>query len=254
MLVKKISLSILSIDFNAVEISMELTIESALSIGGLVGHLSYLLLVISMVMRVMWILRVLVIASAFVAIAYDLIWLKDPVGVFWESLLVLVNIVQLSVTYAHNRFERFDSVEASFVHNAFPGLSNALKRKIISQGTWLEAKHGTEFTKAGEPVEQLVYIADGEVEVTVNHNTVGHCRNGDFVGELTVLSAGRATGTAVSKGSTHYWAIPSESLRSLVASNDEINQAVHASFHRSMLSKLVAANHQLEKAGGLATA
>ncbi len=232
---------------------MELTFESAFSIGGLVGHLSYLLLVISMVMRVMWILRVLVIASAFVAIAYDLIWLKDPVGVFWESLLVFVNIVQLSLTYAQNRFEKFNSAEASFVHKAFPGLSNTLKRKIIAQGTWLEAEHGTVFAKAGEPVGQLIYIADGEVEITVNGNIVGHCRRGDFVGELTVLTAAPATGTAVSRGSTRYWAIPGQNLRSLVASNDEVNQAVHASFHRSMLSKLVAANHQLEKTGGLVT-
>lgn len=72
---------------------MELTIESALSPGGLVGHTSYLLLVVSMLMRRMWLLRILVIASSLVAITYDMVWLKDPVGVFWESLLVSVNVI-----------------------------------------------------------------------------------------------------------------------------------------------------------------
>lgn len=229
---------------------MELTLDSALSAGALVGHLSYLLLVISMVMRVMWVLRVLVILSAFVAIAYDLIWLKDPVGVFWESLLVIVNIVQLAVTYSQNRFHKFNNLESSFVHSAFPGLSNTLKRKILRNGCWERAAPGTELTKAGEPVTQLVYIADGEVEITVNDNIVGYCRKGDLIGELTVLSANPATGTATAMGPIHYWTIPSDVLRKLVASNDEISQAMQGCFHLSMLSKLVAANHQLGNSGG----
>ena len=67
---------------------MELTLESAFSTGGMVGHLAYLLLVLSMVMRQMYLLRILVILSASIAIAYALFWLKDPIGVFWESLLM----------------------------------------------------------------------------------------------------------------------------------------------------------------------
>lgn len=230
---------------------MELTLESAFSTGGLVGHLSYLLLVISMLMRVMWVLRVLVIASAFVAIIYDLVWLKDPIGVFWESLLVFVNIVQLSVTYTKNRFAKFNSVESAFVHKAFPGLSNTLKRRILKYGSWVEAEPGAGLTRIGEPVNRLVYIAEGEVEISVHDNVVGRCGQGDFIGELTVLSGHPATGTAVTKLPTLYWAIDADELRKLVASNDEINQSVHACFHRNMLAKLVAANHQLQKSVGL---
>ncbi|MGJ8603785.1 MAG: Crp/Fnr family transcriptional regulator [Marivita sp.] len=226
---------------------MELTLESAFSIGGLVGHLSYLLLVLSMVMRVMWVLRVLVILSAFVAIAYDFIWLKDPVGVFWETLLVLVNIVQLSVTYAQNRFEKFDGREAAFVHDAFPGLSNKLKRKIIRKGAWHDADVGTKFTQAGSPVDNLIYIADGTVEITGKETTLGQCLPGDFVGEMTVLTKAAATGTAIALTPITYWAIKGDDLRSLVATNEEVNQAVYASFHRNMLTKLVAANSLLDK-------
>ena len=48
---------------------MELTLESAFSTGGLVGHFAYMLLVISMLMRRMIWLRIFVILSALVAIA-----------------------------------------------------------------------------------------------------------------------------------------------------------------------------------------
>ena len=229
---------------------MELTLDSAFSTGGLVGHLSYMLLVASMVMRVMWALRVLVIASAFVAIAYDLIWLKDPIGVFWETMLVIVNIAQLCILGLKNRFEKFNGVEAAFVNAAFPGLSNALKRKIIRKGAWHTAGAGTVFTTEGVPVEKLIFVSQGTVDVTMNGSNVGACGPGDFVGEITVMAEGPATGTAVSRGTTSYWAIPGHDLRALVASDEDISQAMQASFHKNMLSKLVAANAQLGRVGG----
>ncbi len=230
---------------------MELTIESALSTGGMVGHLSYLLLVLSMVMRVMWVLRVLVIASACFAIAYDLIWLKDPVGVFWETLLVLVNVIQLTLTYLHNQHAKFDEVETVFVDASFPGLSNVLKRKILDAGTWQDGAPGLTLISEGQPVDRLIYIARGEAEITLSGSVIGRCQAGDLIGEVTALAGGEATGTATLVEPTRYWAISARNLRELVASNEEIGQAVRASFHRSMLAKLVAANDNLQKSGGL---
>jgi hypothetical protein len=55
---------------------MELTLESALSPQGLFGHTSYILLVISMMMRRMVWLRILVILSAIVGITYASVVLR----------------------------------------------------------------------------------------------------------------------------------------------------------------------------------
>ena len=50
---------------------MELTLESAFSAGGLLGNLSYLLLIASMAMRDIFWLRVLAIFSGLTGIAYE---------------------------------------------------------------------------------------------------------------------------------------------------------------------------------------
>lgn len=73
---------------------MELTLESALSPGGLLANLSWLLLVASMATRSMLRLRILAILSGLTGVAYDVFWLHDPVGTFWESGFVLVNLGQ----------------------------------------------------------------------------------------------------------------------------------------------------------------
>ena len=62
----------------------------------LVGNIEYILLVISMMMTQMIWLRSLAIASGVAGFVYSLWWLHDPVGVFWETVFTLVNIVQLT--------------------------------------------------------------------------------------------------------------------------------------------------------------
>lgn len=52
---------------------MDYWINAAFSTGGFVGHLFYVLLIISMTMRDITYLRLFVIASALVGIAYDLV-------------------------------------------------------------------------------------------------------------------------------------------------------------------------------------
>ena len=71
---------------------MELTLESALSPAGLLGHAAYILTVIAMLMRSMVWLRVLYLASSIVGIVYVGVWVHDPVGVFWRIVLIGVNV------------------------------------------------------------------------------------------------------------------------------------------------------------------
>jgi hypothetical protein len=230
---------------------MELTIESALSPGGLVGHLAYLLLVISMTMRVMWILRVIVIASSLVAIVYDVVWLKDPVGTFWECLLLLVNVVQLTITYISNRRSRFNEEEAKFVHTNFPGLSSAHKRRLVDLGKWVDNNSGIELTREGAPVRHLIYLVNGKARITSNGKTIGVCEAGSFIGEMTVLSASPANGTATISEPSRYWSVPATDLRKLAASHEEIEQALQACFQRNLLAKLILSNKHVERSGGL---
>ena len=49
---------------------------------GHMGHTSYVLLILSSLMRRMFWLRAFFIASALTGISYSVFWLADPVGVF----------------------------------------------------------------------------------------------------------------------------------------------------------------------------
>lgn len=221
---------------------MELTLESALSPGGMVGHLSYLLLVISMCMRSMTWLRILVIASAFTAIAYDTIWLKDPVGVFWETLLVTVNIIQIAREWLRERRTRFSPEEQFFVQKRLGGLSKADARRLLNMGVWVDGDTGIVLTEEGKDVENVAFIVSGSVDIFYNGHKVGTCDAGNFVGEMSVLGQTPASATAVVAEFSRYWLIPSERLHQLEHSAPEMAQAFQSGIAKDLRNKIISSN------------
>ncbi|MFK7762115.1 MAG: Crp/Fnr family transcriptional regulator [Roseobacter sp.] len=222
---------------------MELTLESALSPGGMVGHASYLLLVISMLMRSMTWLRLLVIASAFTAIAYDTIWLKDPVGVFWETLLVTVNIIQIAREWMKERRAQFSPEETRFVRTRLRGLSRSAARQLLNMGVWADAAPGLVLTREGKPVENVAYLVEGEVDIVVGGQVVGVCTPGNFVGEMSVLGQRPASATATVTRPSRYWLIASSVLQDLQHSAPATASAFQAGIARDLRNKIIAGNH-----------
>ncbi|MEO0681594.1 MAG: cyclic nucleotide-binding domain-containing protein [Pseudomonadota bacterium] len=225
---------------------MDLSLESAFSAGGFVGHLSYVLLIVSMCMRRMWLLRVFVVASSLVGIFYVTVFLGDPVGLFWESLLVLVNVAQLTLTYLENRRFAFDGEDARFVVKQLPGLSNRLKRRLLDMGEWRDLAPGAELTRQGEPAERLYFLLSGEVDILVDGVTVARCEEDSFVGEISVLSHGPASADARARTQVRAWSAPAEALRAAAARHPELDQALRASFHRVVLEKLLRSNKLIQ--------
>lgn len=221
---------------------MELTLESALSPGGLVGHLSYLLLVVSMLMNRMSLLRMLVIASALTAIIYDWVWLRDPVGVFWESLLVTVNVVQLLILYWRNSRARFNDTERGFIEAKLPGLAPGTARRLLDLGSWRNAEPGEELTREGTNAGRLTYIAQGGVDIHAGGIRVSRCGSGDFIGEMTVLNEDPASATTVVSEHSILWQIEAAALRRAISRDPEIGREIEASFARNYRSKLINSN------------
>ncbi len=221
---------------------MELTFESAFSTGGLVGHTSYLLLVISMMMRNISVLRLFVIASAFVGISYDWFWLRDPIGVFWESMLVVVNLVQLGILYWQNFTARFDDHESRFLVSKLPGLSRGQSRKLLDKGSWRTLEEQTVLTREGELVDALYYLATGTVDVYANGKRVSQCHAGNFIGEMSVIDRVPASATTIVVSATRIWAIEADTLRAVLRRHPEVEREIEASFSRNFREKLIATN------------
>ncbi len=221
---------------------MELTLESALSPGAMVGHFAYLLLVISMLMRSITWLRIFVILSAIVALAYGAIWLNDPVTVFWEAMLIIVNIVQIFLIWNANRRAQFNEDEKRLIAERLPTLSPREARKLLDMGMWLDADPGADLTEQGKPVSHLIYLLSGEVEIIVDGRVVGHCEPGNFVGEMSLVDGGPASATAHVVQEAYCWMIPTDNLRKLREDGSPLMAALEVGIAHDLKRKILASN------------
>lgn len=223
---------------------MDLTFESAFSAGGMLGHASYLLLVLSMAMRRMVLLRLLVVASAVVGITYAAAILNDPVSTFWESLLITTNLVQLGWTWLADRRTVFSNEERALADNLLPGLPPAASLRFIRQGAWTDLAPGTIVARQGEPVASLAWMAAGEVGVMIDRRHIGHCGKGEIIGEFSAMSGDPATATVVAVTPARVWMMDAERLRAIAGRGDPTALALEAGLSRDIRRKLGRANRR----------
>lgn len=224
---------------------LDLFLESFTSPGGLLGHFSYALLILSMLMRRMLPLRILAICSGLASLAFDLIWINNPVGAFWDLALVLANVGQLIRMAISARRAVFSAEEKQFLDMMMPGLDKTHARRLLNLGCWIDGAAGTGLTVEGEPVEDLIFLLNGEASVRRDDREIAKCRAGSFIGEMTVLSGDPATGTVVLSQPSRYLSLNAKSLRKLAFSSADIQQALNAAFSSNMREKLVTSNQAL---------
>lgn len=210
--------------------------------GFALEHLTYLLLVLSMAMRrIVW-LRVIAIASSAVQITHAILFEYDPVVIFWDSMLAMVNLGQLALMAWENRRRNWSDETRRFVASFTPQLAEAAAARLMQAGFWHEGPAGAMLTVEGQPVKGLLYISAGTVRIEAGGKAVATCGAGDFLGEMTWQSGKPATGTAIAEGTVRYLRFERSKLEAALKARPELRFALQTSFNRNLIEKLVRAN------------
>lgn len=218
---------------------MSFSLDAALSGESVLGHLAYIFLVASMVMRRMLWLRIFAVASFATGMSYSIFILADPVGTFWKALLVAINLIQLTLVYIENRRARFAPQERQLIDACFPGVPPGLQRALLNLGRWETLPPGSVLAQEGVAVPALVWIAKGAAKVTLQDRTIARLKPGALVGEMTVSSAGPANGTVTLTEESLLWLAPAETVRKALQTRPQQATALQAAFFRAVSSKLV---------------
>jgi hypothetical protein len=217
-------------------------LEYAFSPGRLVGHLSYVLLILSMLMRSMTKLRIIAVSAGLVSIIYGIFWLHDPVTIFWESIFVLTNLVQLLILAWENQRASFTDDEQKFFDAAVPGVEKAHAKRLLKAGEWLDAAVGETLVCEGKTATHLIFIAYGAARIEKSGRIVGVCGHHDFLGEISFMSNEPATATAIVTNSVRYLRFERQQLKRILDKDKDIRHALEASFNRNLVDKLIKSN------------
>lgn len=207
----------------------------------LFGHFTYFLLILSMLMRRMVWLRVLAVASGVTKIIYRAFFLVDPVSVFWETIFVLVNIGQLLVIWYYEKHHRFGEEERHFVENV-PGVERSSIKRLLELAELERFPAGAALTEEGRPVEKLLYLADGVVQIERDGQIVAVCGPGDYIGELSFLSGNPATATSTVVKPARMLVFDQKRLSDSVERDAQLRRTLEAALNKNLAGKLVRAN------------
>ncbi len=207
----------------------------------ILGHLAYILLIASMLMRSINWLRALAILAGAVA-AYYYWTLDDKVSMFWEVVFTLVNIAQLIILQIENRRGTFSEDEDYFIKTCLPNIDRSHARRLVKLGAWTQVQDETILVFEDKIPDKLKFIVSGKAEVYRNKKLIGTVSRGDFVGEISYLTGENATATAVVIEPVRYLAFGQQRLREHLLRNVEVRHALEASFNRNLANKLVKSN------------
>jgi CRP-like cAMP-binding protein len=195
-----------------------------------------------MLMRRMVWLRTLAVVSGMAKIVYRAVFVLDPVSVLWETIFVVVNIVQLGIIWYYEYQHRFSADENHFVSNVPAGIERSSIKRLLELADLNAVGVGETLTREGEAVKTLMYVADGIVKIEHEGRVVAICGPGDYVGELSFLSGNPASATAIVVKPTRILAFDQARLAAAFAANPQLRRTLESALNRNLAGKLARAN------------
>lgn len=208
----------------------------------LFGHFTYLLLIISMLMRRMVWLRSLAVASGVAKIIYRAFLVLDPVSVIWETIFVLVNVGQLAILWYYERHHSFAEDERHFVSTMPSGVERRSLKRLLEQADMRQVPAGETLTVEGESVGQLMFISSGVVTIERAGVVIAACGVGDYLGEMSFLTGKPASATARAVKPVRVLSFDQDKLKLAIESDAGIRRAMESSLNLNLVGKLFRAN------------
>lgn len=203
----------------------------------IVGHIAYVLLIVSMMMRTMNWLRFFALLAGAVSSTYYAT-LGDYVSMFWEALFSFVNLMQLIILKIENRRGRFSEEEGMFIKACLSGVERAHAKKLMKLGAWTEVQEDVTLITQGESPDELKFLVSGEARIERDEEVIDTSKRGDYIGEMSYLTGHPATATVVTTEPTRYLAFDQTILREFLQKNQDVRHALEASFNRDLVGKL----------------
>jgi hypothetical protein len=217
---------------------MSTVVDQLTNYNSLVGHLNYVLVILSVSMSSMRWLRIFAIASGAVGVFYYGFLIHDNISATWEFIFASVNAVQLAIVLLAGRRRAVGDDEKFFVETVMPTIEPNLRARILKLARWQTRDPGDILVEEGQTAPELVFIAKGAASVERDGRIVGVCGPGDFLGEMSFLTGRPASATVRVANEISCCVFDPGVLKILSKKHPGIRQALEYSFNRNLVGKL----------------
>jgi hypothetical protein len=203
----------------------------------LVRHLSLFLLVVAIGMPTIKLLRWFALTSGVVGVILAA-WTGDHIGLFWQALFVVVNLLQMWVGRSRKFGRALNEEERQFHEVVVPNLDAGQVRRLLTAGEWVDADRGRVLTEQGQATPSLYFLSRGAADVIVDGQRVAQIGPDSLIGEIGISTGEPATATVIVAGRARYLEFEGDKLRRLLETHVDLLDAVELAIQRSLAEKL----------------
>lgn len=205
------------------------------------GHLSFILLATSFLLRDILHLRLVAITAATSNAVFSYYGLDSPnlIVVFWQTVFVAINTVWSISLIRQRRGISFTHEERELYGTIFRAFSPLEFMKLMRIARWEAAKNGEILVNAHSELDSVMLIYNGEAEVTLSDGATRRLRDGAFIGEMSFIRGGAATATVQTVQPTRYVAWSKNDLRGVLDRNPTMRSTMQTVFSEDLTNKLL---------------
>lgn len=210
----------------------------------LFAHLSYILLITSMMMSSLRSLRILALLSGLAALFHFSMVTRDYASLAWEVAFVAANGTQLAILLYRSRKGMMQAEERELLEQVLQVEEPAHQRRMLDLITWRDVPVGEVLMTQGQKMPPLVFISSGAAGIEHDGQLVGVCGPGDFLGEISLISGEEASATVVVANPVRIAVFDRDGLIRLMAGLPELARAMDRALNRGLAAKILRMNKQ----------
>jgi Cyclic nucleotide-binding domain len=142
----------------------------------------------------------------------------------YSTMNMLINFSMIMLILNDQRHTTLSDNDMK-LYQGFAGMTPGDFRRLSKAGVWRKADETVTLTREGEPVTELHYVLEGDLEITKSGRAID-VPSGLFIGEIAYLRKTPATATVTVKPGTTYISWPHEALHKVTAKHDGLRQSL----------------------------
>ena len=209
-----------------------------LDIASLAGHGAFGLIAFSFLVKdILWLRVVSILASLF-SVFYNYTIPETPMwlAINWNFIFVAVNVYHIAVIIYEKRPIKMQPKDKELYETMFKDLSPVEYLKISKVAEWKKYKSGQSLIVQGMPVDDLILIYNGTVNVIVDGEGVANLKDGQFVGEMSFLTEKSATADCIVKHDSECLVWKQKEFKELLKRNPSLYYSIQSLLSNQLIS------------------
>lgn len=206
-----------------------------------------LLLIAAFAMTTVRRMRLLGLGAGLLALACLIVTKASPVAFVLAIAFILVNLVQLSGMLRRSRGGTMAAEERALFDQLLGAAASRHEGRLRDLLRWREVSEGEVLMRQGEASPPLIYVSTGLVTVETSGIEVGSCGEGEFVGEMSLISGHTASATVTVAMAARVAHFDRDALAQYVSAVPEVGAAITNALNRGLAAKVERMNEAVSR-------